>query len=299
MTEVRACGSASLMSELYFGYGSNLERDDFERWCERKEFGDGHLDDVVGVAALNDWALVFGRFSRGRNGGVLDVWPRLGYAVPGVLFEVDEEGFEALDAKEGAPAVYRREKVIVEYAGRDVEAWTYVVASPSQKVYAPALGYVDIVRLGYERYGLDGAVLEAAAKGAREGVIGPPVSASLFVYGTLQGGERLSNYIDELKPVSITLATLTGRLFDLGTYPGLALDGDVAIQGECLTFRDISEALRVLDRVEGFEGYGERNNLYVRRLVTIGGEPTWTYLYVGGDEGIPIPHGDWQRWRTR
>jgi len=287
------------MSELYFGYGSNLEHDDFERWCESHGFGDGHLDDVVGVAALNDWALVFGRHSVYRGGGVLDVWPRLGHAVPGVLFGVDKEGFAALAAKEGAPSVYRREKVIVEYAGRDIEAWTYVVASPLKKVYSPAVGYLDIVRLGYERHGLDGAVLEAAAAGARAGVVGPPVSSSLFVYGTLLSGERLNSYIDELNPVSVEPATLTGRLFDLGTYPGLALDGDVAVQGERITFRDISEALRVLDRVEGFEGSGHRHNLYVRRLVTIGGEPTWTYLYVGGDEGIPIPHGDWRRWRTR
>jgi len=287
------------MSDLYFGYGSNLERDDFDRWCERHDFGDGHLDDVVGVAALLDWALVFGRHSRSRGGGVLDVWPRRGHAVPGVLFEVDAEGFGALDAKEGAPHAYKREKVVVEHNGRDVEAWTYVVAQSNRTLYAPALGYLDVVRLGYQRHGLDTAVLEAAGAGGREGVVGLPVSASLFVYGTLLSGERLSSHIDELRPISVKPATLTARLFDLGQYPGLTLDGDVPVQGECVTFRDIDEALSILDRVEGFGGFGQRHNLYERRLVSIDGVPTWTYLYVGDDEGTPIPHGDWRRWRTR
>ena len=59
-------------------------------------------------AVLPDLELVFNRWSPVRQGGVLGLEPGLGSAVPGVLFEVKGGGWEALDAKQGAPHAYRR-----------------------------------------------------------------------------------------------------------------------------------------------------------------------------------------------
>lgn len=279
----------------YFAYGSNLERTDFERWCEEKGFRSGLLDDVIGQAVLDDWALVFGRHGKSRGGGVLDLWPKRGYRVPGVVFEVDDETFAALDRKEGHPHTYARREVVVDLGGRDVVCQTYVGAVPGTKHLAPSPVYLDIVRLGYERHGLDPTPLEHAAAAHREGLA--PVTGDLFVYGTLLEGERLHSYVADLAPIAITPATVRGRLFDLGNYPGLSLDGDVQVRGERVQFRDIDTALKVLDEVEGFYGRGAAGNLYERRVVELDGAPAWTYVYVGPDDGVPIPRGDWRRWR--
>lgn len=285
------------MAQLYFGYGSNLDRDDFERWCEVNGFDDGLLDEVLGPAVLYDWALVFGRHSKGRGGGVLDIWPRLGHGVPGVVFEVDDEALDALDQKEGHPSAYERREVVVELGGRDLRCLTYVVRERSTRHFEPATAYLDLVRRGYDRHGLDPAPLEAAALGHRTGALGPPASSALFVYGSLMQGEALAGHIEALAPVSVSPASLRGRLFELGSYPGLALDGVSTVMGERVVFQDVGAALERLDHVEGFYGHGEADNLYTRRLVDIGGEPTWVYVYAGRDEGAPIPHGDWRRWR--
>lgn len=294
---------------LYFAYGSNLDQQDFERWCEERGHGYGLLDDVVGPAVLDDWALVFGRESKRKGGGVLDIWPRLGHQVPGVVFEVDKEALAALDKKEGHPNHYVRREVVVEHAGRELKCITYVGTPPGTRLFVPTASYLDIVRLGYDRFGLDPAPLELAAS---DHVSGVPAAftGDLFVYGSLMVGERLHHYIEELGPKSITPASVTGRLYDLGTFPGLSLEGDATIRGERLRFDDIDRALRVLDGVEGYYGRGAKNNLYQRKVVELTDDPAsgdplpgpgraWTYVYVGPDEGVPIPSGDWRRWRVQ
>lgn len=280
---------------LYFAYGSNLERDDLDRWCQRHGHSTGLLEDVVGPASLDDWALVFGRMSRSRGGGVLDLRPRPGFRVPGVVFDIDEDALAALDEKEGHPHAYERREVIVDMGGKDLVCETYIGDTTSLTHHAPSATYLDVVRFGYQRFGLDTAALEAAARAREVGLIA--AIDSLFVYGSLLVGERLHHYVVEQGALSIEPATLRGRLFDLGSYPGLALDGGALVRGECVRFGDISKALTVLDEVEGFHGRGARDNLYERRVVELESGPAWTYVYAGPDEGVPIPSGEWRRWR--
>lgn len=280
---------------LYFAYGSNLEYQDFDRWCLRHGHASGLLEDVVGPAALDDWALVFGRWSTSRGGGVLDLRPRPGFRVPGVVFEIDEEALAALDQKEGHPLHYERREVIVDMGGKDLVCQVYVGDTTSATHYAPSATYLDVVRYGYQRFGLDTAALEAAARAHEQGLAA--AIDSLFVYGSLLVGERLHHYVRDLAPLSIEPASIRGRLFDLGSYPGLMLDGGALVRGERVRFGDIAAALTILDEVEGFHGRGARDNLYERRVVELEAGPAWTYLYAGPDEGVPIPSGEWRRWR--
>src|SRR5271168_2880219 len=99
-------GPRILMAQLYFAYGSNLDNTDWAAWCTRNGFDPGCIQ-AIGPAVLPDVELVFDYHSQGRCGGVLNLRPRLGQCVDGMLFEVSDEGNEALDAKEGAPYVYR------------------------------------------------------------------------------------------------------------------------------------------------------------------------------------------------
>ena len=111
----------------YFGFGSNLDAEDLARWCEARGF-DGARIRFVERAWLPEHELAFHYHSKSRRGGALDVRPRVGAAVPGALFEVNEDGWRALDHKEGAGVTYaRREVVTLDARGEERPAVTYQV----------------------------------------------------------------------------------------------------------------------------------------------------------------------------
>ena len=80
---------------LYFGYGSNLNLKDICEWekkhtlNKKKSFVDS-INIFDGIFFLPDYQLQFTVYSDGRKGGVLDVTPKLGHAVAGKLFQVDD-----------------------------------------------------------------------------------------------------------------------------------------------------------------------------------------------------------------
>ena len=79
---------------LYFAYGSNLNLKDLGKF-ERKKFPNREklFEDTTnildGIFFLPDYQLQFPVKSPSRNAGVLDVTPKLGHAVVGKLFEVE------------------------------------------------------------------------------------------------------------------------------------------------------------------------------------------------------------------
>jgi gamma-glutamylcyclotransferase (GGCT)/AIG2-like uncharacterized protein YtfP len=130
---------------------------------------------------------------------------------------------------------------------------------------------------------------------------------NVFVYGTLRAGEindisvvASKHYISA--PALIGTATLVGRLYDFGTYPGLVIDNDgVPVVGEVY---EISEALvPVLDEIErvypGVEGLfcAHEATVVVRRsAVTCRLYPVSKDIVTGLAE---IRSGDWVRYRRR
>ncbi len=123
----------------------------------------------------------------------------------------------------------------------------------------------------------------------------------LFVYGTLLSGARhpmgarLSRQAQLLGE-----ATIRGRLYDLGRYPGLTETDDPAhvVHGEVYTLNSPTATLPWLDAYEGIAKDASRNE-YERceRAVHLasGGEVTaWVYLYRAPVKGLaPIPDGRW------
>jgi len=106
----------------------------------------------------------------------------------------------------------------------------------------------------------------------------------LFVYGTLRPGvpipmsrwlRRVASYLGP--------ATTTGRLYDLGHYPGLvvAQRAREVVAGDLYRVRS-SETLRVLDRYE--QGTNARLPVFVRALarIRLGNHRrgyAWLYVY--------------------
>lgn len=284
--------------ERYFAYGSNLNLDDLEKWCQRigRPFA---LTGKAAAAYLPDHETVFDYLSESRKGGVLDLRPAVGKVVPGALFEVVDEDLKTLDLKEGVPLIYRRTRKRVLFPnGREVEAVAYEVAAEyrSPEPVAPAEGYVGIVAEGLAAFGHDDRMLRAAARGEET----PFLVSGLFVYGTLlRGGSRHGEFERCGGIAGIVSGTASGVLLDCGAFPGMIPGAGGTVHGEVVGLRDVPAALAHLDGVEGFEGFDAARALFRRALIavkTAGGADrlAWTYLWAGGEKHPRIDSGDWR-----
>ena len=134
-------------------------------------------------------------------------------------------------------------------------------------------------------------------------------SLNLFVYGTLRDDPahevfrvlaRNAEFIGE--------ATVSGRLYDLGEYPGLVLSpgGPDRVKGELYRLNE-STAGSTLTVLDDYEGMGPSDPLpheYRRALVTAdladGRSMTaWAYILDRPSTALPrIMSGDFSAWRS-
>ena len=283
----------------YFAYGSNLNLDDLHRYCERVGRGQASFRRLA-CAYLPDRELVFHYRSPTRGGGALDTRPRRGSVVEGVLFEVNEAGWEALDQKEGvASGRYRRiEVVVLTKDGRESPATTYEVCEAFRQGFVEPRGdYVAIVARGLDSHGLSDEALRCAAAGRPP----PATLRGVFVYGTLMRGQSRWPILERHRVVSVAAAEVVAGLLHLGAYPGIVPDpsGSAITRGELVELERLVEAIEVLDEVEDFQGYGASFSLYRRSVIEAqtdeGVALCWTYVYTGSALGAsPIPSGDWR-----
>ena len=122
--------------------------------------------------SIRAWPTSGRRRSPSRGGGVLNVREEPGSTAWGGLFEVDDSGWRALDAKEGVPVLYERRRVKVVCAqGMAHEAVTYVAApGVGHSLVRPVDAYVELVRQALRELNIDAQGLErAAAEGYAQG----------------------------------------------------------------------------------------------------------------------------------
>jgi gamma-glutamylcyclotransferase (GGCT)/AIG2-like uncharacterized protein YtfP len=127
----------------------------------------------------------------------------------------------------------------------------------------------------------------------------------VFVYGTLRAGEANDIGIAAARhgiaaPTLIGSASLRGRLFDFGDYPGMIVDPAAgAVVGDVYAIDDALVA--VLDEIE--EVYPGVEGLFLAREVTVevnGTQLQCLFYPVASDavEGLPeIRSGDWIAYR--
>lgn len=293
-----------MKSSLYFAYGSNLNAFDLARWAAENGLKPPRLKRVC-IAYLPDQALVFPRNSDRRKGGVLGYFHSIGSVVEGVVFSVESDAdWALLDRKEcaGSSGAYSRVQVdVIDQDGNLLKVWTCQAnVDGLLKHYPPSKEYLDVVRHGLTEQGLGTEAVEAAAQGKP-----PKILDTFFFYGTLMRGE---SRFDCLKRFGITcclLADTSGSLVDLGAYPGMTPPTDAAqiVRGEFFRLTDASEALRTLDGIEGFRGYGKSGSLYHRTLICVHvGDhrfrPAWAYQVAERRPDQPqIVSGDWREHR--
>ena len=282
-------------NRLYFGYGSNLDWEDWTRFCSKLDVSPLGLKERES-AWLIGHHLKFHYRSSGRKGGAADAVPINAYhATPGALFEVDEEAWTALVAKEGAPNYYREKDVLVVGCdGKFHNATTFVVCEHRKEAnfVQPTDVYYQLIHRGLEDRGLPTAGLEQAMQEPFQ----TPTIKHLFVYGTLMQNQTRFN---QIKPycLSIQPASTKGLLHHLGSFPGLKL-GEGTVHGELVEMNDVEQCLEQMDYIEGFLGFGHPDSLFHRTIVQIqtnsGTQWAWTYVYGGSvDADSTISDGRW------
>jgi gamma-glutamylcyclotransferase (GGCT)/AIG2-like uncharacterized protein YtfP len=129
------------------------------------------------------------------------------------------------------------------------------------------------------------------------------MSEHLFVYGTLMSaagypmGARLAREATSLGP-----ATISGRLYDLGKWPGLrdSDDPQAIVHGEVYALSDMAQSFGWLDVYEGIHPDAPPLTEYVRarrpvRLCDGRELAAWVYLYQWDVmRGQPVPEGRWR-----
>lgn len=117
---------------------------------------------------------------------------------------------------------------------------------------------------------------------------GAPSSGYLFVYGTLRPGHAppgIATHVARLREVGH--ASVPGRTYDLGEYPGAVLDASsgTTIAGTVLALPDDPGVLAALDAYEGFDPGSPARSLFlrVRTPVTLAdGQTLECWMYVRG-----------------
>lgn len=138
---------------LYLAYGSNMNLRQMAWRCPKAR-------PLAGVW-LEGWRLVMK--------GVADIEPDPHAVTPAALWEITRSCERALDAYEGFPHLYVKERIGVALPnGRRAKPMAYVMSGPRQRDYAPAYdGYLRSIAEGYREFGFDDlAPLRAAQREA-------------------------------------------------------------------------------------------------------------------------------------
>ena len=105
--------------------------------------------------------------------------------------------------------------------------------------------------------------------------------------------------MEELGSLSEQGGKVRGRLHDCGAYPAITLDAPqkAVVHGDLIRIRNLDEAFRRLDAIEGYQP-GCVHNLYNRRLVPVrladrSVRIAWIYEYARPLPEKIIASGDW------
>lgn len=157
--EVRILAAES--RRWYFAYGSNMNTEQLENRIGRRGVS-------WKIACLPGYELVFDKPSCDGT-GYANIRVKAEATVYGVLYELTEPELRKLDAYEGVPRHYRREKIVaVLEDGERVVAETYI-AVLTREVLRPSEGYLSRIIEGAEEHGLPADYIEGLRRRAYGG----------------------------------------------------------------------------------------------------------------------------------
>lgn len=123
------------------------------------------------------------------------------------------------------------------------------------------------------------------------------MSEFVFLYGSLMRGFEMHDSLD-LPSMTEFMgeAQCRGRLYDLGGYPGMTLEGTGRVQGELYRVQQ-EGTIDTIDRHEGYYPETREGSTYVRRLEEMVDRDlkAWVYVYNGSTNGHEvIESGSWR-----
>lgn len=243
--------------QLYAGYGSNLNAQDYQGFSDYKK----PLEPVA-RGSVPDVELVFDKHSSRRECGVLSLRQRSGAVTGVVLFKADAKDWGNLNRKEfGYTRIPAPVLVYCDETRRyhEIMCETYVTTNPQGFVQPSVEKYLDIVEQGFKDHGLPTADLFEAAKGKPNGF--SHMNHNIFTYGTLCRGGSREHVMQQPKLIQVGQAELAGgKLYDTssGQYPCLVEcdPGDESdwVKGDLWSY-PVNNKLPVLfERLDAIEG---------------------------------------------
>lgn len=246
--------------KLYFGYGSNLDFDDWSNWCSKRSANPNGLIEYK-RAFLPGFSINYSHYSVTREGGAANLFENELElcGTYGVLFKVDNDCLELLNKKEGHPNHYRKTNVeVITENGNKVEAITYISSKYDGKTYfQPSEKYHNLIHSGLSKRHMPTIDIEYALKDDENSNVG-----FIIAYGTLKKGHQRESI---MPGEFVSNGEIKGELYDLGPYPGL-LDGEGQVLCEVYFSSNLIHDISFLDQIEGTN---LDPPLYQRKLIPV------------------------------
>lgn len=114
----------------------------------------------------------------------------------------------------------------------------------------------------------------------------------IAVYGSLRKDLHNHRLIDHCEKLGTFNSSKSYSLFDLGSFPGLKLEGDTSIAME--VYEVDSDTQSNVDMLEGYSEERENNTFYDREVIETPFGKAYTYVYVPNTDNRPkVESGDW------
>lgn len=146
------------MSTFYFAYGANTHKLHMAQRCPAAV--------PLGRVKLFGHALAFR--------GVADLIKAPGRKVVGALWQITEACERSLDAFEGFPRLYVKRTSHLKLHGKIVKVMFYVMRQNDDRFSAPPMSYEQVLRAGYEHFGIKHEQIDAAISHAMQSNSPPP-----------------------------------------------------------------------------------------------------------------------------
>ena len=146
-----------MATDFMFAYGAGMNYSDLRSWLESNGFNSALVLNRQ-PALLEGYEVVWNYYSRRLAGGMVNIRPKEGSSVYGVLIEFEEPLLKAMDRREGHPYFYGRGKDRIPVKGladgKMVPAWVYMAQANKG-------GRTDVwPTRDYRRIVLEGASIE-------------------------------------------------------------------------------------------------------------------------------------------
>ncbi len=119
----------------------------------------------------------------------------------------------------------------------------------------------------------------------------------IFLYGSLMRGFEMHESLDIPRMTEfLGEAKCKGKLYDMGEFPGMTLEGNGRVRGELYRVSD-ENIIDIMDRYEGYYPESTRESTYVRRLEEMVDRDlkAWVYVYNESTNGQDvIESGSWR-----